>query len=120
MWLTLACSTPQSVPLPSPVDISLVTVESTALHRVLVFRTCGDQGCSSDTYLQWLEGTPPQVIHTAPVPELGSGTVVRSLRWVRNRSRISLVAILDLRRPDAEPLTVYLLPHGPGRYEVER
>lgn len=87
---------------------------------MLVFRACAEGHCFSDTYLQWLHGHPPQVIHTSRVHEFGEGIVVRSVRWVRDRARPALVAIIDTRREGAEPLTVYLIPAEPGYYQVRR
>ena len=98
----------------------LVTAASTAQHRLLVFRACEDGRCSSDAYLQWFRDYPPEVAHTAPVPELGEGRVVTSARWVRHRARPALVAVLDPREKGSEPQTVYLIPGQPGRYEIER
>lgn len=96
----------------------LVSAASTAKHRVLVFRVCDDGLCSSDSYLQWLDGWPPDVVHTSRVPELGGGRVVRSVRWERRASRLSLVAEIAPRREGAAPLTLFLLPRAPGSYEV--
>lgn len=108
------------MPLPSPVSPELVHATSTARHRLLVFRVCEDDPCSSDSYLQWLEGWPPEVVHTAPVPELGEGQAVTSARWVRNARRVSLVAVVDPRREGVDPHTLFLFPGSPGRYEIQR
>lgn len=120
MWLLASGCAPKSVPLPAVVDASLVSADSTAQHRVLVFRSCAEGHCFSDAYLQWLHGHPPQVVHTSHIEEFGEGSVVRSVRWVRNRARPALVAVVDTRRPGADPRTVYLIPAAPGVYRVER
>ncbi len=97
-----------------------MTAESTAEHRVLVFRACAKGHCFSDTYLQWLQGQPPEVLRTSQVHEFGEGVVVRSVRWARDKARPTLVAIIDTRREGAPPLTLYLIPAEPGYYQVHR
>lgn len=97
-----------------------MTAESTAQHRVLVFRACAKGHCFSDTYLQWLHGHPPEVVHTSRVSEFGEGVVVRSAHWVRNEAQPALMAIIDTRREGSEPLTLYLVPGALGVYQVHR
>jgi hypothetical protein len=118
-WIVAACA-PSNIPLPAKVGVSLVSAAATADHRVLVFRACQGGHCFSDTYLQWLYGDPPAVIHTSRVDGFGEGTVVRDIRWARLHKRSALVATIDTRQPDADPLTLYLLPGEPGYYQVRR
>jgi len=98
----------------------LVSAASTAKHRLLVFRVCDGDRCSSDAYLQWFHEFPPQAIHTAPVPELSEGRVVTSARWVRNRTRPGLLVVVAPYREDLDPVTMFVVPGKPGRYEIHR
>ena len=98
----------------------LVSAASTAKHRLLVFRVCDGGRCSSDAYLQWFHEFPPQAIHTAPVPELSEGRVVTSARWVRNRTRPGLLVVVAPYREDLDPVTMFVVPGKPGRYEIHR
>ena len=115
--LALACGT-KNVPLPTPVDPMLVSATSTAQHRLLVFRVCDGGACSSDAYLQWLHGFPPEVIFTASVPEIGAGRVVLNAHWMRDRRRPTLALLVDPRDPRGKPKEVFLVPGAPGEYHL--
>ena len=119
LLLVSACGL-KSVPLPAKVGVDLVSAASTAQHRVLVFRACSDGVCFSDSYLQWLDGHPPKVVHTSRIEAFGQGSIVRSVRWTQQAGRSALMAIVDTRHPGAAPGTVFVIPAEPGVYRVER